>query len=114
MNENFNLLLRFFLKFNIISAANDRSQLLSMFNDIAYESPASNLLTQSSSYQAICKRNQLSTCTEPCTCAQIIKTKLNNVVELVMYDASTFHDCEKYCENDTIVSWKRWLKIVLM
>lgn len=67
--------------------ANDRSQLLSIFNDIAYENPASNLLTQSSSYRAICKKNQLSTCTEPCTCAQIIKTKLNNVVELVMYDA---------------------------
>ncbi|XP_012350394.1 laccase ARB_05828 [Apis florea] len=74
--------------------ANDRSQLLSMFNDIAYESPASNLLTQSSSYQAICKRNQLSTCTEPCTCAQIIKTKLNNVVELVMYDAIPLTDLD--------------------
>ncbi|XP_006614218.1 laccase-5-like [Apis dorsata] len=67
--------------------ANDRTQLLSIFNDIAFESPASNLLTQSNSYQAICKKNQLSTCTEPCTCAQIIQTKLNNVVELIMYDA---------------------------
>ncbi|XP_016918719.2 uncharacterized protein LOC108001912 [Apis cerana] len=75
-------------------SVNDRSQLLSIFNDIAFESPASNLLTQSSSYQAICKKNQLSTCTEPCTCAQIIKTKLNNVVELVMYDAIPVQDLD--------------------
>lgn len=68
--------------------AYDRSQIISMFNDITYESPSSPYLSQPrNTYQTLCKPNQLSTCNEPCTCAQVIHSKLNNVVELVMYDA---------------------------
>ncbi|XP_076755829.1 uncharacterized protein LOC143426333 [Xylocopa sonorina] len=66
---------------------NDGSQLLSTFNNISFETPPSNLLSQQSSYGTICKRNQLSTCTEPCTCAQVISVKLNSIVEIIVYDA---------------------------
>ncbi|CAL7947013.1 unnamed protein product [Xylocopa violacea] len=68
--------------------ANDKSQLLSTFNNISFETPASNLLTQHSSYQTICKKNELSTCTEPCTCAQVINVKLNSIVEVIVYDTA--------------------------
>nr|XP_034182757.1 laccase-1-like [Osmia lignaria] len=68
-------------------AANDKSQLASMFNDIEYEVSSSPLLSQPrSSYQTVCKHNQLSTCTQPCTCTQVIHSKLNNVIELIIYD----------------------------
>ncbi|XP_050578730.1 uncharacterized protein LOC126916710 [Bombus affinis] len=66
--------------------ANDYSQLLSTFGNISYETPAAPLLTQRSSYQTVCKKNVQNDCTEPCTCSQIIHTRLNNVVELVIYD----------------------------
>ncbi|XP_076387214.1 uncharacterized protein LOC100877763 [Megachile rotundata] len=69
-------------------SATDKSQIVSMFNDITFEPPASPFISQPrNTYQAMCKRNQPSTCTEPCTCAEVIHTKLNNVVELVIYDA---------------------------
>lgn len=75
------------MKLFFFSAANDKSQLASMFNDIEYQLSSSPLLSQPySSYRTVCKQNQLSTCTQPCTCAQVIHTKLNNVVELVIYD----------------------------
>ncbi|KOX80001.1 Laccase, partial [Melipona quadrifasciata] len=66
---------------------NDNSQLVSTFNEIAYETPASPLLTQPRSYRTVCKKNVQNSCTEPCTCAQVISTKLNNIVELIIYDA---------------------------
>ncbi|CAK9828077.1 Oxidoreductase OpS5 [Anthophora retusa] len=66
--------------------ASDFSQLISTFNEIVYESPASPLASQTRGYQTICKPNVLSSCNAPCTCAQVINVKLNNVVELVMYD----------------------------
>ncbi|XP_017890302.1 laccase-like [Ceratina calcarata] len=66
--------------------ANDRSQLISMFNDVEYETPSSPLISQPNAYQTICKKNQPSHCTQPCSCSQVIFTKLNNVVELVIYD----------------------------
>ncbi|KOC59409.1 Laccase-1 [Habropoda laboriosa] len=72
--------------------ATDYSQLISTFNEIAYENSASPLLSQTSSYQTVCKKNQLSNCVQPCTCAQVISVKLGNVVELVIYDAVPLTD----------------------
>lgn len=66
--------------------ANDRSQLLSMFNDIEYETPSSPFISQINSYRTICKKNQLSDCTQPCSCSQVISAKLNSIMELVIYD----------------------------
>ncbi|KAK9307808.1 hypothetical protein QLX08_002035 [Tetragonisca angustula] len=71
---------------------NDFSQLISTFNEIAYESPASTLLTDPRSYRTVCKKNVQNSCTEPCTCAQVINTKLNNIVELIIYDAVPVED----------------------
>ncbi|XP_043517240.1 oxidoreductase ptaE-like isoform X2 [Frieseomelitta varia] len=71
---------------------NDFSQIISTFNEIAYESPASPLLTEPRSYRTVCKKNVQNSCTEPCTCAQVINTKLNNIVELIIYDAVRVED----------------------
>ncbi|XP_076232888.1 uncharacterized protein LOC143178243 isoform X2 [Calliopsis andreniformis] len=67
-------------------SVNDGSQLLSMFNNIAYETPASPLISQRSSRRTICRSNELDTCTQPCSCTQVINTNLNSVVELIIYD----------------------------
>ena len=66
--------------------ANDKSELISMFNDIAFESPSSPLISDSRSYETICKPNQRSNCTDPCACTQVIHAPLNTVVELLIYD----------------------------
>ncbi|CAD1479323.1 unnamed protein product, partial [Heterotrigona itama] len=68
------------------------SELISTFNEIAFENPASPLLTQPRSYQTICKKNVQNSCTEPCTCTQVIRTKLDNIVELIIYDAAPLTD----------------------
>ncbi|XP_076653957.1 uncharacterized protein LOC143359705 [Halictus rubicundus] len=68
--------------------ANDNSQLISMFNNITYETPASPLISDFRSYQTVCKPNQLSTCNEPCTCTQVIPVPYRAVVELMIYDSN--------------------------
>ncbi|XP_043254604.1 laccase-3-like [Colletes gigas] len=65
---------------------NDKSQLISMFNDITFETPSSPLVSDSRSYQTMCKPNQLSTCTQPCACAQVIHVQKGRLVELLIYD----------------------------
>lgn len=68
--------------------ANDRSQIISMINNVTYESPSSPYISQvRNTYQTMCKQNQLSTCNEPCTCAQVIHSRMNKVIELVIYDS---------------------------
>nr|XP_033341671.1 laccase-1-like [Megalopta genalis] len=62
------------------------TQLISLFNDISFESPASTLLSDRRSYKTICKDNVRSTCTEPCSCTQVISIPLGRTVELVLYD----------------------------
>ncbi|XP_078044493.1 uncharacterized protein LOC144473985 [Augochlora pura] len=63
-----------------------RTQVVSLFNDISFQSPASTLLTDRRAYQTICKPNVLSTCTQPCSCTQVISIPLGKMVELVLYD----------------------------
>ncbi|XP_076161492.1 uncharacterized protein LOC143143742 [Ptiloglossa arizonensis] len=72
--------------------ANDGSQLLSMFNDIAFETPSSPLISNTNSYQTICKPNQYSNCTEPCTCTQVIYSGLDNLIEMLIYDRIPLED----------------------
>ncbi|XP_076674750.1 uncharacterized protein LOC143372467 isoform X2 [Andrena cerasifolii] len=66
--------------------ATDRSELVSMFNDITFETPSSPLISDPRSYETICKPNQLSNCTDPCACTQVIHAPLDSVVELLIYD----------------------------
>ena len=66
--------------------ATDKSELISMFNDISFETPSSPLISDSRSYQTVCKPNQLSNCTDPCVCTQVIHAPLDSVVELLIYD----------------------------
>ncbi|XP_076289574.1 uncharacterized protein LOC143213521 [Lasioglossum baleicum] len=68
--------------------ASDKSQLLSMFNDISFETPSSPLISDFRSYRTVCKQNELSTCHQPCTCTQVIPAKYGAVVELVIYDSN--------------------------
>ncbi|XP_068969054.1 uncharacterized protein [Bombus flavifrons] len=62
------------------------SEVAATFNNISYVEPSAPLLSQRSSCQTICKENVQNDCTEPCTCSDVINAKLNNIVELVIYD----------------------------
>ncbi|XP_031841015.1 uncharacterized protein LOC116430683 [Nomia melanderi] len=67
---------------------NDRSQLISTFNNITYETPASPLLTDSRSYETICRQNAPNTCTQPCTCTQVLRVNRGAVAEILIYDSN--------------------------
>ncbi|OAD52062.1 Laccase-4, partial [Eufriesea mexicana] len=67
---------------------NDYSQLISTFNKIAFETPQAPLISQANVVKTICKPNQMSNCTEPCICTQVINVSLHDVVELIIYDAA--------------------------
>ncbi|XP_071856607.1 uncharacterized protein [Bombus fervidus] len=62
------------------------SEVAATFNNISHVEPSAPLLSQRSSRETICKENVQNDCTEPCTCADVINAKLNNIVELVIYD----------------------------
>lgn len=81
-------------KYPAYFGANDRSQLISIFNNKTYETPASTLLTDLRSLKTTCKPNVLSTCTDPCTCTQVLHVELDSVVELVMYDEYQLSDLD--------------------
>lgn len=67
-----------------VAVAADRTQLLSMMNNISYQSPPSPLISEG--YVNECSPNQESTCTEPCRCTQIINVPLDSVVEVLLVD----------------------------
>ncbi|XP_033341683.2 uncharacterized protein LOC117229350 [Megalopta genalis] len=73
-------------KFPAFFDAADRSQLISSFNNKSYETSSSTLLTDRRSLETVCKPNVLSTCTQPCTCTQVLHVVLGSLVELVIYD----------------------------
>ncbi|XP_076302099.1 uncharacterized protein LOC143220313 [Lasioglossum baleicum] len=79
-------------KYPTFMDVNDYSQLISTFNKIAFEVPQSPLISQATAYQTICKQNQLSNCTEPCVCTQVINVNLHDVVELIIYDGAWLAD----------------------
>lgn len=75
-------------------SANDRSQLISSFNNRSYETPASSLITDARRIKTICKPNSPSTCTQPCTCTQVLHAPLGSVVEMVIYDQYQLQDLD--------------------